>query len=265
MRLADRVSIITGAGSGVGRATALLFAREGAKVVAAGRTLSKVEETASMVAEQGGECLAVRCDVASSEDVQAMIRAAVERFGGLHVIVNNAGVGYSAEFADPPLSMQDVLNTPDEDCHAVMDILLTSVFLTSKYGIPAMLESGGGAIVNVSSGGGVTGMWDAHTYSAAKAGMNNLTRSLARAALRRAGRTHQLRRARRDQHADDRPPARAAAGGRGRRRGRAGAAATRAGAHRRARGDRLSDPLARLRRSVVRERRRALDRRGATA
>lgn len=179
MRLADRVSIITGAGSGVGRATALLFAREGAKVVAAGRTLSKVEETASMVAEQGGECLAVHCDVASSEDVQAMIRATVERFGALHVIVNNAGVGYSAEFADPPLSMQDVLNTPEEDWHTVMDILLTSVFLTSKYGIPAMFESGGGAIVNVSSGGGVRGMWDAHTYSAAKAGMNNLTRSLA--------------------------------------------------------------------------------------
>lgn len=175
-RLEGKVAIITGAGSGVGRSASLIFAREGARVVAAGRTLSKVEETTALVEAEGGECLAVRCDVADSADVQAMIAAAVGRFGALHVIVNNAGVGYSAE---PEISMQDVLNTPEEDWHTVLDISLTSVFLTSKYGIPKLIEAGGGAIVNVSSIGGVRGMFDAHTYSAAKAGMVNLTRSMA--------------------------------------------------------------------------------------
>src|SRR5207249_3174878 len=110
MRLADKVAIITGAGSGVGRAASLLFAREGASVVAAGRTLSKVEETSRLVENEGGRCVPVRCDVAVSADVQAMIESATRAFGALHVIVNNAGVGYSSE---NELSMQDVVNTSE--------------------------------------------------------------------------------------------------------------------------------------------------------
>lgn len=175
-RVEGKVAIITGAGSGVGREAALIFAREGARVVAAGRTLEKVEETARLASEAGGECIAVRADVASSEDVQAMIATTIERFGALHVMVNNAGIGYSAE---PEISMGDVLDSPEQDWQTVLDINLTSVFLTSKYGIPHILESGGGSIVNVSSVGGVRGMMEAHAYSAAKAGMNNLTRSMA--------------------------------------------------------------------------------------
>jgi NAD(P)-dependent dehydrogenase (short-subunit alcohol dehydrogenase family) len=176
MRLANKVAIITGAGSGVGRAASLLFASEGARVVAAGRTLGKLEETARLVKENGGECLPVRCDITVAADAQALVDACIERYGALHVLVNNAGVGYSAE---PDLSMQDVLATPESDWHAVLDITLTGVFHTSRMAIPRMIEAGGGAIVNVSSVLGVRGSWDAHTYAAAKAGLNNLTRSLA--------------------------------------------------------------------------------------
>jgi NAD(P)-dependent dehydrogenase (short-subunit alcohol dehydrogenase family) len=176
VRLEGKIAIVTGAGSGVGRATSLLFAREGARVVAAGRTLSKVEETAALVAERGGECLAVLCDITRTEQVRCMVDETVDRFGALHVLVNNAGIGYSAE---PGLSMQDVMATSDEDWSSVVDLTLGGVFRTSKLSIPKLAESGGGAIVNVSSVLGVRGCWDAHAYAAAKAGMNNLTRSLA--------------------------------------------------------------------------------------
>ncbi len=178
-RLAGKVAIITGAGSGVGRSTAHLFAQEGARVIAAGRTLGKCEETAEQVAAAGGECLPVLCDVTDGEQVRAAIEQGVEKFGALHVIVNNAGIGYAAEFAEPPVSMQDVLNTPEKDWHIVMDTILTSAYLTSKHGIPRIIASGGGAVVNVSSMMGVRSSWDGHAYSAAKAGMNNLTGSLA--------------------------------------------------------------------------------------
>jgi NAD(P)-dependent dehydrogenase (short-subunit alcohol dehydrogenase family) len=172
-RLEGKVALVTGAGSGVGRAVALMFVREGASVVAAGRTLAKVRETAN---EAGDRCVAVACDVTSVDDVRAAIGAANEGFGALHVIVNNAGIGYSAE---PEISMGTITDSPDDDWRTVLDTNLTSVFLTSKYGIPEILRAGGGCIVNVSSINSLKGTLDAHAYSAAKAGMNNLTRSMA--------------------------------------------------------------------------------------
>jgi NAD(P)-dependent dehydrogenase (short-subunit alcohol dehydrogenase family) len=174
-RLAGKVALVTGAGAGVGRATALLFVREGASVVVAGRTLAKLEDTAAMAGER---CVPVACDVSVADDVRAAIAATTEAFGGLHIIVNNAGIGYSSETSGEA-SMQGVVDTPEDDWRRVIDINLTSVFLTCKYGIPELVRAGGGAVVNVSSIGGVKGMADAHAYTAAKAGMTNLTRSMA--------------------------------------------------------------------------------------
>ncbi|HEY7269890.1 MAG TPA: glucose 1-dehydrogenase [Dehalococcoidia bacterium] len=175
-RLAGKVALITGAGSGVGRAAALIFAREGARVAVAGRTRSSVEETAVLLTEAGAEALAVVADVSKSSDVQEMIAATVRRFGGLQILVNNAGIGYAAE---PEVSMGPVTEVPDDDWDTVLNINLRSVFYACKFGIPEIQKSGGGTIVNVSSTGGVRGMVDAHAYSAAKAGMINLTRSMA--------------------------------------------------------------------------------------
>lgn len=176
MRLDGKVAVITGAGSGVGAQAAALFAREGARVVAAGRTLEKVQQVAAAVETAGGECLSVRCDVSRADDVDALMDATCERFGGLDILVNNAGIGYSAE---PAISMRDILETPEDDWAQVLQVNLTSAFLTSRRAIPLMVQRGDGAIVNVASTGGLRGMFDAHAYSAAKAGLVNLTRSMA--------------------------------------------------------------------------------------
>lgn len=172
-RLAGKVALITGAGSGVGRAAAVLFAREGASVVAAGRTEATVRETAEIV---GDRCIPVLCDVRDERDVEAAVRIAVERFGALHVAVNNAAIGYSAE---PGVSMGPTLDTPSDDWRTVLDINLTSAYLVAKHAIPLIIDAGGGAVVNVSSINALRGSNRAHAYGAAKAGMNNLTRSLA--------------------------------------------------------------------------------------
>ena len=176
MRLDGKVAVITGAGSGVGAQAAALFAREGARVVAAGRTLHKVQQVADQVTAAGGACVPVRADVSSPTDVDALFDAAVEHYSGVDILVNNAGIGYSAE---PEVSMRDVLGTPEEDWQQVLQVNLTSVYLTAKRAIPMMAERGGGSIVNVASTGGVRGMFDAHAYSAAKGGMVNFTRSMA--------------------------------------------------------------------------------------
>ena len=172
-RLAGKVALVTGAGSGVGRATVQLFVREGASVIAAGRTLAKVEETAALA---GPACVAVRCDVSDEDDVSASVGAATQRFGALHVVVNNAAIGYSAE---PAVSMKDILVTSPQDWATVLDINLTSVFLVSRHAVPQIIASGGGSIVNVSSINALRGSTRGHAYAAAKAGMNNLTRSMA--------------------------------------------------------------------------------------
>ena len=170
--------MITGAGSGVGRACMERFAAEGARVVGAGRTPEKLEATLARVKELGGEGQAVCTDVSREQDCRALIEEATRAYGRLDVLVNNAGVGWAYRETHPN-GMAGLVDTPSEAWREVINIDLNSVYYVSKYAIPALRNAGGGAIVNVSSVGGTKGMPDAHAYSAAKAGMANLTRSMA--------------------------------------------------------------------------------------
>jgi NAD(P)-dependent dehydrogenase (short-subunit alcohol dehydrogenase family) len=157
-----KVAFVTGAGSGMGRTTALAFAREGASVVLADVSDQGNQETARMIEELGRRSLAVRCDVTRSEDVQAALNQAVGAFGRLDVAFNNAGA------EQEPGVTADVT---EEEWDRILAINLRSVFLCMKYEIPLMLEHGGGAIVNNSSGAGVKAFGRGAAYAAAKHGL----------------------------------------------------------------------------------------------
>ncbi|MCQ4346923.1 SDR family oxidoreductase [Pseudomonas stutzeri] len=168
MKLVNKVAFVTGAGQGMGRAMVRRFAEEGAVVVAADINLDAARETIEGLA--GGNALALACNVADSASVAAAMAAAVERFGRLDVLVNNAGVG----------SVDAFLDTPDEHWLRVIGVNLTGVFLCSREAARLMHQSGqGGVIVNLSSTAAITGEGPSH-YCAAKAGVMGLTRSLAR-------------------------------------------------------------------------------------
>ena len=166
MRLANKVAVITGAGSGMGRAMAEVFAREGAKVV-----LADISGAQEAVAEGIGEAaVAVRADVADEGDVQQMIATAEEKFGRLDILVNNAGFGGGMK----PLHEQTT-----ENWDRVHSVNIRGVFFGMKHGVISMLKTGGGSIVNIGSGSAVIG-WKHHSiYSAAKAGVHQMTRAAA--------------------------------------------------------------------------------------
>lgn len=169
-RFAGKVAFVTGSGSGIGRATALAFAAEGADVVLADIDAAGNEETARLAAEHGGRVLAVKCDVTSSSDIQGVINQTVQEFGRLDVAFNNAGI------EQPPAPLVDIT---EDDWSRLLDIDLRSAFLCMKYEIPAMLKNGGGSIVNTSSGAGVIGIRGQAAYVAAKHGLIGLTKSAA--------------------------------------------------------------------------------------
>src|SRR5262245_7382083 len=167
MRLKDKVCVITGGGSGIGRATALLFAQEGARLVIADKR--NAQAVAAECATKGAQAMAVEADVAVAADVRRMIEAAVERFRRLDILVNNAGYGITGS----------VVETGEEAWDALMAVNVRGVFLCSKYAIPVMKRSGGGAIVNTASVVAAVGIGNRAAYCASKGAVAALTRAIA--------------------------------------------------------------------------------------
>ena len=165
-----KVAFVTGAANGIGRATALAFAQEGANVVVVDLSEQGGKRTARIIEEMGARALAVKCDVSKSEDVKAALDKTIETFGRLDFAFNNAGV------EQPFLYTADL---PDEAFEQVIRVNLGGVFCCMKYEIPLMLKNGGGAIVNTSSGAGVVGIAGVGAYCAAKHGVIGLTKSAA--------------------------------------------------------------------------------------
>lgn len=170
-KLAAKAAIVTGAASGIGEATALLFADEGASVVVADRDEERGEHVVEAIRDRGAQALFAKTDVSKPDDVQAMIRAAVKTYGRLDVIFNNAGT-------------EGEMNKPTADCtlenwHRVIEINLTGVFLGMKYAIPEMLKNGGGSIINNASVAGLVGFAGIPAYCASKGGVIQLTKCAA--------------------------------------------------------------------------------------
>ena len=170
MRLEDSVAIVTGSSSGLGRAIAILFAQEGAKVVVnADKNVAGGEETVATIKEAGGEAIFVQASVASSQDCQRLVQAAVDAFGGVDILVNNAGVEIRG----------GVLALTEEEWDKMLDVDLKGIYLCSKEAIPHMIEAGGGSIVNVGSVLSFDVIPERAAYCAAKAGAVHLSKSIA--------------------------------------------------------------------------------------
>jgi NAD(P)-dependent dehydrogenase (short-subunit alcohol dehydrogenase family) len=165
-----KVALITGAANGIGEATALGFASRGASVLLADIDVDRGESVAASITDKGGTASFIRTDVSNSAEVKSMVDAAVERYGRLDFAHNNAGiVGGGAT----------VVDMPEETWNQGIAVMLTGVFLGLKYEIPKMLETGGGAIVNTSSGAGIIGFPTMANYVAAKHGVIGLTKTAA--------------------------------------------------------------------------------------
>jgi len=169
VRFQDKVVVVTGAGSGIGKATALAFGCEGAKVVAADIDAASAQATAEQIKADGGQAEALQVDVSVAADVGRMVTTTVERLGRLDVMVNNAGVFFQLP----------VVLVPEEQWDWLMSINLRGVYLGCKHAVPQMIRQGKGAIVNTASIAGLRGFGGYGTYGAAKGGVVQLTKALA--------------------------------------------------------------------------------------
>ncbi len=169
MRLKDKVAIITGSGSGIGKAAALIFAREGAKVVVADIIESSAKKTVEEIEAKGGEAISFQVDITVESQVKQMTQAAKEKFGKLDILFNNAGMQ----------NIGTVLEVAEEDWDRVFEVNVKSVLFCSKHAIPLMIENGGGSIINVGSVAGVVGVPKLAAYCAAKGAVIALTRNMA--------------------------------------------------------------------------------------
>lgn len=172
MRLKNKTAIVTGAALGIGRESALLFVKEGAAVVLADVNVEEANNTLDLIKDAGGEGVVIKTDVSKSKDCQAMVEAAIENFGKLDVLFNNAGIMHMEDGTS-----QD---TSEEVWDLTMNVNLKGVFLGCKFGIPAMLKSGGGSIINTASFVGKLGSATPQlAYTASKGGVLSMTRELA--------------------------------------------------------------------------------------
>ena len=165
-----KVAFVTGGGTGIGRVTALAFARHGASVAVVGHTRDEIEATVDMIQQAGGQALAVLCDVSRGDDVRGALERTVDRFGRLDFAFNNAGV------EQPVMPLVDIT---EDEWDRLMNVNLRGVFLCMKYELPLLLKQGGGVIVNTSSGAGVKGIPGQGAYTASKFGVIGLTKSAA--------------------------------------------------------------------------------------
>ena len=166
------MALITGSGQGIGRAAALLFAREGAAVVVTDINAAAGERTVAEIVAEGGKAWFQEADVSRREDVERLMEAVRKRFGGLHVLYNNASVYW-------PGRDGRITEIAEEHWDRIIAINLRSIYLCCRYGIPVMKESGGGSIINTASSAGVTGIPGCDAYTATKGATISLTRSLA--------------------------------------------------------------------------------------
>jgi NAD(P)-dependent dehydrogenase (short-subunit alcohol dehydrogenase family) len=172
MRLANKVALITGGGSGIGKASCLLFAREGARVVVVDLKRETAEATAQEIGKAGGQARAFAADVSKAKDAEGMIQFSEKSFGRLDVVFNNAGVFHPKD--------DSVTNTPEDIWDMVIDINLKGVFFGCQYAIPALLRAGGGSIINTASFVAIMGAAAPQiAYTASKGGVLAMTREIA--------------------------------------------------------------------------------------
>jgi NAD(P)-dependent dehydrogenase (short-subunit alcohol dehydrogenase family) len=169
-RLKDKVAIVTGAGSGIGKAIAIIFAREGAKVAICGRTPKTLEETAGQIQQEGGEVIAIRCDVSDARAVESMVTETAQHFGAINILINNAGVR---------AKIHTILDLSEEEWQRTFDIDAKGSWLCSKYVIPYMRKTSGGSIIMISSISAHIGQTKQGAYNAAKAAQEYLMKCMA--------------------------------------------------------------------------------------